>query len=79
MPKFVTKNTLFKYFWAGIIKNCCHIWSQLFGFISLQSFLQKLKISKFETKNALQIYPNFGQQFGTTIVIFEVCTNVGAK
>ena len=79
MPKFVTKNTLFKYFWAGIIKNCCHIWSQLFGFISLQSFLQKLKICKFETKNALQIYPNFGQQFGTTIVIFEVCTNVGAK
>ena len=28
MPKFGTKNALFAYFWARILKTYCHIWNQ---------------------------------------------------
>ena len=28
MPKFRTKNAFFRYFWAWILKNYCHIWNQ---------------------------------------------------
>ena len=28
MPKIATKNALFGYFWARILKYYCHIWNQ---------------------------------------------------
>ena len=37
MPKFGTKNALFGYFWARILKNCCHIEISTLTFVKDES------------------------------------------
>ena len=53
MPKFGTKNTLFRYFWARILKSYCHISNQHPEICQIAKFPEKTKITKFGTKNAL--------------------------
>ena len=53
MPKFGTKNTLFRYFWARILKSYCHISNQHPEICQIAKFPEKTKITKFATKNAL--------------------------
>ena len=52
MPKFVTKNARFAYFWAGIWKYYYHIWNQRPRICLVAKFGGKIKILKFGTKNA---------------------------
>ena len=57
MPKFRTKNALFGYFWAGILKNYCYIWNQHRQIFLIAKFHGKTKMSKFGTKMAyLEIF-----------------------
>ena len=63
MPKFWTKNALFGYFWATVLRNYCRIWNQhpqicLFA----KNFVKKTKIPKCGIKNALVGY------FGARII-----------
>ena len=54
MPKFGTKNALFRYLWAKMLKTCCHILNQHLQICLITKFYQKKKkIPKFGTKNAL--------------------------
>ena len=53
MPKFGTKNALFVYFWASILKNYCHIWNQHPQICLIAKFCEETKMLKFGTKNAL--------------------------
>ena len=48
MPKFGTKNNLFVYLWAGILRNYCDIWNQ--RICLTENICTKIKISKIETK-----------------------------
>ena len=41
MPKFGTKNALFGYFWARILKNYCHIEISNLEFVKLRNFVKK--------------------------------------
>ena len=75
MNKFMTKNALFGYFWAGTLKKYCHICIQLPCICLTAKFHAKIKILKIGTKNALLAC--FGQQFRKTVVIFEVwCSRI---
>ena len=56
MPKFGTKNTLFRYFWVRILKNYCHIWNQHLRICLTAKFCEETKMSKFGTKNAISGY-----------------------
>ena len=42
MCKFGTKNALFEYSWARILKNYCHIWNQHPGICLIGQFCEKL-------------------------------------
>ena len=53
LPKFGTKNALFRYFWDRILKNCCHILNQHPQICLLVKSWEKTKMPKFGTKNAL--------------------------
>ena len=53
IPKFGSKNALFGYFWAKILKNCYHIWNQHLRICLVAKFYKKTKIPKFGTKNAV--------------------------
>ena len=53
IPKFGSKNALFGYFWAKILKNCYHIWNQHLRICLVAAFYKKTKIPKFGTKNAV--------------------------
>ena len=53
MSKFGTKNALFGYFWARILKNYFHISNQHPQICLIAKFLEKVKMPKFGTKNAL--------------------------
>ena len=53
MPKFGTKNALFGYFWARILKNYCHIWNQHLRISVIAKFCEETKMPKFGTKNDL--------------------------
>ena len=53
MPKFGTKNALFGYFWARILKSYCRIWNQHPEICIFAKFCEKVKMPKFGTKNAL--------------------------
>ena len=52
MSKFETKNGLFEYFWAGILKHKCHIRNQ-HPRICLTAKFCETKLPKFGTNNAL--------------------------
>ena len=68
MPKFGTKDALFRYFRAG--KKHCDIWNQHSWISLIIKFDPKLKIFKFGTKNTC-----FGYLWsGIVIVIFEINT-----
>ena len=54
--KFGTKNALFKYFWARIIKNYCYIWNQHPQICQIAKVREKMKMPKFGTKNVLFVY-----------------------
>ena len=56
MSKFVTKNALFGYFWARILKNYCHVSNQHPQICLNAKFREKIKIPKSGTKNALFRY-----------------------
>ena len=53
LPKFGTKNVLFRYFWATLLKNYCLIWNQHPQVCQIGKFCKKEKLPKFVTKNAL--------------------------
>ena len=53
IPKFRTKNVLFRYFWAEISKCYCHIWNHCPQICLIASFGAKIKILKFETQKCL--------------------------
>ena len=55
-PKFVTKNALFEYFRARILKNYCLIWNQHPQIRQIGKFRKKTKLPKFGTKNVLFRY-----------------------
>ena len=49
-------NALFKYLWARIFKNYCHISNQRPQSSQIAKFFEKTKMPKFGTKNALFQY-----------------------
>ena len=53
MPKFGTKNTLIRNFWAGILKNHYHILNQDSQICLTAKFFIKVKILKFGSQNTL--------------------------
>ena len=53
MPKFGTKSALFGYFWAGILKNYCHIWNHHLRISVTVKLCEEIKIAKFGTQNNL--------------------------
>ena len=70
MPKFGTKDALFRYFGAG--KKHCDIWNQRSWISLIIKFDPKLKIFKFGTKNTCFGY--LWSEFEKNIVIFEINT-----
>ena len=70
--EFGTKNALFGSF-AGVLKNYCHISNKRPPYCLIAKFYGKIRILKFETKNAL--FKCFWEQFWKTIVIFEISTH----
>ena len=52
MPTFGTKKALFGYFWARILRNCCHVWNQHLRISVIAKFCEETKMPKFGTKNA---------------------------
>ena len=56
MPKFDTKNALFGYFLARILKNCCHIEIKALKFVKLINLIKRMKMPLVGTKNALFEY-----------------------
>ena len=71
MSKFGTKNALFGYFWATILKNYCHIWNHHLRISVIAKFCEETKMPKFGAKNVLfgYFWPKmpylgiFGQEF----------------
>ena len=53
MPKFLTKNALFLYFWPRILKNYCHIWNQHPQICLFAKYHAIMKMPKFGTENTL--------------------------
>ena len=75
MLKFGTKNALFGYFWARILKHYCHIWNQYSRICLIAKFLQKNKNAKIWDQKCLISYlAIFGLEFEKTVVIFEIST-----
>ena len=72
MPKFGTKNALFRYLWAKMLKTCCHILNQHLQICLITKFYKKKKIPIFATKNAF--LGIFELEFLKSIVIFEIST-----
>ena len=58
------------YFWAGFLKNYCHIWSQYPRICFIAKVRAKTKIVKFETKNIL--FGCFGQYFEKLLLFFKL-------
>ena len=56
MPKFGTKNALFGYFLAEILKSFCRILNQHHQVCKISKFFEETKMPKFGTKNALFSY-----------------------
>ena len=55
-PKYGTKNVLFEYFKAKILKNYCDIWNQFPRVYLIAKSWEKTKVPKFRTKNVLFEY-----------------------
>ena len=55
-----------------ILKDYCHIWNQHPQICQTAKFLEKMKMSKFGTKNAL--FGIFWLEFENNILIFEIST-----
>ena len=53
MPKTGSKNALFVYFWARILKHCFHISNRHYEICLTEKFCEKLKKPEFWTKNPL--------------------------
>ena len=53
IPKLGTKNSLFEYFWARILKNYYHIWNQHHRVSVIAKFREETKMTNFGTKSAL--------------------------
>ena len=68
MPKVWSKNALFGYFWARVLKNCCHNWNQHPHFFQIGKFCRKSKMPKFGSKNAL-----FGLFWARILKISYLC------
>ena len=69
MPKFGTKNALYGYFWARILKNYCHN-------CSAPSNLSNCQILRKKGLNFGQKMPDwgiFGLEFQNYVVMFEIC------
>ena len=73
MPKFETKNDLFGYFEATILKR----YFGTLAFFKLQNFVRKHKYVSFGPK--MPYLGIFGQQFSETIDIFEISTLIFVK
>ena len=73
MPKFETKNALFGYFEATILKR----YFDTLTFFKLQNFVRKHKYVSFGPK--MPYLGIFGQQFSETIDIFEISTLIFVK
>ena len=56
MSNFRTKNGYGGYFWAGILKEYCHILKSIPSNLSNCKFREKVKMAKFGTKNTLLGY-----------------------
>ena len=56
MPKFGNKCALNRYFWAGILKDDCHLWNQHLRISVIANFFKEIEMHKFRTKNALFAY-----------------------
>ena len=70
MPKFGTKNALYGYFWARILKNYCHNCYQHPQIYLIAKFCEK------EGLNFGQKMPDwgiFGLEFQNYVVMFEIC------
>ena len=72
MPKVGTKNALYGYFWAIVLKNYYHIWNQYPWICLIGKFCGKTEKPKFGTKNALFGY--FWARNLNNYVIFEFST-----
>ena len=73
IPKFRTKNALFGYFWAKILKHYCHIWNQHPQICQIAKFREKTKMPKFGIKNALFGY-FWARILENYCVIYEIST-----
>ena len=72
MPKFGTKNALFEYFGARILKNYFHIWNEHHQIYPTAKFRKKWKYLNLEPQ-----VPDLGifwLEFQNTIVIFKIST-----
>ena len=67
-----TKDTLFCYFWALILKKYYHIWNQQYRICQDEKFRPKIETLKFGTKNVSCEY--FWAVDLKAIVIFEITT-----
>ena len=65
MSKFGTKNALFGYFGARILKSYWNIWNQHPRISQIAKFYEKMKIPKFGNKNVL--FGIFGMEFKTIL------------
>ena len=61
MPEFGTKNALFEYFWARILKNFCHILNQHAQICLIANFLKKQKCLNLGPK--MPYFGIFGLEF----------------
>ena len=71
--KFGTKNTLFRYFWAAILKKYNHIWTQHSPFFQNVKFHPK-QTNKKKMRPKISFLGIFELEFGKTIVILHVNT-----
>ena len=67
-PKVWSKNALFGYFSARVLKNCCHNWNQHPHFFQIGKFCGKSKMPKFGSKNVL-----FGHFWARILKISYLC------
>ena len=72
--KFGTKNGLFWYFWARILKNLCHIWNSTVKFVKLQNFLKKQKCLSFRKKRLICVF--FGRNFKKLLSNFKSAPSI---
>ena len=73
MPKFGTKNALFGYFWARILKKSIVMFEiRTLKFLHLKNFMKKQKSLNLGPK--MSDLGILGLEFENNIVIFEICT-----